>query len=77
MGFSIRDSRDFTVCNLNNLANTFEIAASKQLMPFLLVWIKHRDYTKDLQKNIGYFKDGTFESALGKKGKKENNYYCN
>ena len=51
-GFLIRDSRDFTVerkeirtklCNLGNLANTFEIAASKQLMPFLLVLIKHRD----------------------------------
>jgi len=32
---------------------------------------------KGLAENIGYFKDGTFEKALGKKGKKENNYYCN
>ena len=46
-GFLVRDSADFTVernakskkkaCNLDNLANMFEVAASKQLMPFVLV----------------------------------------
>ena len=46
-GFLIRDSADFkvernakpekVVCNLGNLANTFEVAASKQLLPFVLV----------------------------------------
>ena len=46
-GLLIRDSADFTVegnaksgkkvCSLGNLGNAFEMAASKQLMPFLLL----------------------------------------
>ena len=53
------------VCNLGNLANTFEKAASKQLVPFLLVDQAQRSDTGHVEKfRLSKSWTGIFESAL-------------
>ena len=60
------------VCSLGNLANTVEKAASKQLVPFLLV-----DQALDMWKNFGYLKGRLVHlKVLLKNGQNESIYDC-